>query len=57
MPISGAEYGIKDARVGDQGPERKLRFICLVARVSVKEARRSGVMSRSPLEGVEEERA
>ena len=46
--MSGAEEGIRDARAGDQGPERRLSVISEVERVPKKESISSGVISRSP---------
>jgi hypothetical protein len=46
--MSGAEEEIREAREGDQEPERKVRWIWASVRAVRKEVRISEVSSRSP---------
>lgn len=49
MVLSEAERGIREARVGDQGPERKVKLMPAVERAEVKARSTSGVISKSPV--------
>jgi hypothetical protein len=53
--MSGALLGMREAREGDQEPERNVRVIWDCLRVVRKVCRREGVSSRSPEAVVEGE--